>query len=175
MMLPGIDGLEVLRQIRCEGNDVPVMFCTANESVEDRVAAFAAGGNDYLTKPFRLAELVARLRVLVVHRRPAAVHREDATLTLGDLIMDEDERQVTRGGDLITLTATEFELLRYLMRNPRRILSRAQILDRVWSHNFGGSSNVVDLYISYLRKKIDTGREPMIHTARGAGYIIKAP
>jgi two-component system, OmpR family, response regulator len=172
MMLPDFDGLEVLRRIRTEQVDVPVLFLTARDSVEDRVAGLTAGGDDYVVKPFSLEEVVARLRGLL-RRYGAQLADGSSVLTVGDLTLDEDSREVTRGGDPITLTATEFELLRFLMRNPRRVLSKAQILDRVWNYDFGGQANVVELYISYLRKKVDAGREPMIHTMRGAGYVLK--
>jgi two-component system, OmpR family, response regulator len=172
MMLPDLTGLEVLRRLRAEVADVPVLFLTAKDAVEDRIAGLTAGGDDYVTKPFSLEEVVARLRGLM--RRATAVARSGSTmLVVGDLTLDEDSREVRRGGDLINLTATEYELLRYLMRNPRRVLSKAQILDRVWNYDFGGQANVVELYISYLRKKIDAGRAPMIHTMRGAGYVLK--
>ncbi|CCH68515.1 Putative two-component regulatory system (putative response regulator) [Phycicoccus elongatus Lp2] len=172
MMLPDFDGLEVLRRMRADSPAVPVLFLTAKDAVEDRVAGLTAGGDDYVTKPFSLEEVVARLRALM--RRTAVVADEASSLlVVGDLTMDEDSHEVTRGGDQINLTATEFELLRYLMRNPKRVLSKAQILDRVWNYDFGGQANVVELYISYLRKKIDAGREPMIHTMRGVGYVLK--
>jgi two-component system OmpR family response regulator len=172
VMLPDFDGLEVLRRIRAHQPDVPVLFLTARDAVEDRVAGLTAGGDDYVTKPFSIEELVARLRGLL--RRAGARRAESMNiLTVGDLELDEDSHEVHRAGDEISLTATEFELLRYLMRNPRRVLSKAQILDRVWNYDFGGQANVVELYISYLRKKIDHGRQPMIHTMRGAGYVLK--
>jgi len=171
MMLPDIDGLEVLRRLRGESPEVPVLFLTAKDAVEDRITGLTAGGDDYVTKPFSLEEVVARLRGLM--RRMGQAMRTDAQLIVGDLALDEDSHEVRRGSDLITLTATEFELLRYLMRNPRRVLSKSQILDRVWNYDFGGQANVVELYISYLRKKIDAGRAPMIHTMRGAGYVLK--
>jgi two-component system OmpR family response regulator len=172
-MLPDFDGLEVLRRVRSTNPGVPVLFLTAKDAVEDRVAGLTAGGDDYVTKPFSLEELVARLRGLM--RRAGATRVEErSVIRVGDLTMDEDSREVHRDGEEITLTATEFELLRFLMRNPRRVLSKAQILDRVWSYDFGGQANVVELYISYLRKKIDAGRDPMIHTMRGAGYVLKA-
>ncbi|MBA3250574.1 MAG: response regulator transcription factor [Geodermatophilaceae bacterium] len=173
MMLPDIDGLEVLRRLRNDTPSVPVLFLTARDAVEDRIAGLTAGGDDYVTKPFSLEEVVARVRALV-RRSGAAVARDDAVLTVGDLYLDEDSREVRRGGTEISLTATEFELLRFLMRNPRRVLSKAQILDRVWNYDFGGQANVVELYISYLRRKIDAGRAPMIHTMRGAGYVLRA-
>lgn len=172
MMLPDFDGLEVMRRVRAEQPDVPVIFLTAKDAVEDRVGGLTAGGDDYVTKPFSLEELIARLRGLL-RRSGATTVQPDSQLIVGDLILDEDSHEVTRAGEEITLTATEFELLRYLMRNPRRVLSKAQILDRVWHYDFGGQANVVELYISYLRKKIDAGREPMIHTLRGSGYMIK--
>ena len=172
VMLPDIDGFEVLRRIRANQPDVPVLFLTARDAVEDRVAGLTAGGDDYVTKPFSIEELVARLRGLM--RRAGARRVEDSNvLTVGDLELDEDSHEVWRDGDEIFLTATEFELLRFLMRNPRRVMSKAQILDRVWNYDFGGQANVVELYISYLRKKIDAGRAPMIHTMRGAGYVLK--
>ncbi len=172
MMLPDIDGLEVLRRMRAADPNIPVVFLTAKDAVEDRVAGLTAGGDDYVTKPFSLEEIVARVRALM-RRTAVIVHEADHVLVVGDLTLDEDSREVTRDGEEITLTATEFELLRYLMRNPKRVLSKAQILDRVWNYDFGGQANVVELYISYLRKKIDAGRKPMIHTMRGAGYVLK--
>ncbi|AJZ86344.2 response regulator transcription factor [Streptomyces sp. AgN23] len=172
VMLPDMDGLTVLGRLRRELPDVPVLFLTARDAVEDRIAGLTAGGDDYVTKPFSLEEVVARLRGLL-RRSGAAAARSESVLAVGDLILDEDSHEVSRGGREIHLTATEFELLRYLMRNPRRVLSKAQILDRVWSYDFGGQANVVELYISYLRRKIDAGRSPMIHTRRGAGYLIK--
>ena len=172
VMLPDFSGLEVLRRLRAELPHVCVLFLTARDAVEDRVAGITAGGDDYVTKPFSLEEVLARLRGLL---RRAGVARAQAgtQLAVADLTMDEDAREVRRGGELIDLTATEFELLRFLMRNPRRVLSKAQILDRVWNYDFGGQAHVVELYISYLRKKIDTGREPLIHTVRGVGYVLK--
>ncbi len=172
VMLPDLHGFDVLRRLHAELPELPVLFLTARDSVEDRVAGLTIGGDDYVTKPFSLEEVVARVRGLV--RRAGAVTGVDAsTLTVGDLVLDEDSREVRRGGEPVHLTATEFELLRYLMRNPRRVLSKAQILDRVWQHDFGGDGSVVELYVSYLRKKLDAGREPMIHTVRGAGYVLK--
>ena len=172
VMLPDMDGLEVLRKLRAHAPEVPVLFLTARDAVEDRIAGLTAGGDDYVTKPFSLEEVVARLRGLL--RRTNALARAETTvLTVGDLTLDEDSHEVRRAGQVIALTATEYELLRFLMRNPRRVLSKAQILDRVWNYDFGGQANVVELYISYLRKKIDAGRAPMIHTLRGAGYVLK--
>jgi two-component system OmpR family response regulator len=172
IMLPDLDGLEVLRRMRAEASEVPVLFLTAKDAVEDRVAGLTAGGDDYVTKPFSLEELVARLRGLL-RRAGMAAAKQGSELVVGDLVLDEDSHEVRRGGTDVELTATEFELLRFLMRNPRRVLSKAQILDRVWHYDFGGQSNVVEQYVSYLRKKIDAGRTPMIHTVRGAGYMLK--
>ncbi|MEH3034027.1 MAG: response regulator transcription factor [Aeromicrobium erythreum] len=172
-MLPDVDGLEVMRRLRSRDEHVPILFLTARDAVEDRIAGLTAGGDDYVTKPFSLEEVVARLRGLV-RRSGALSARQENVLVVGDLVLDEDSRDVTRAGEPVELTATEFELLRYLMRNPRRVLSKAQILDRVWNYDFGGQANVVELYISYLRKKIEAGRSPMIHTKRGAGYVLRA-
>ena len=172
MMLPDFDGLEVLRRIRAEQPDVPVIFLTAKDAVEDRIGGLTAGGDDYVTKPFSLEELIARLRGML-RRSGVSQARNEPTLVVGDLTLDEDSHEVTRAGQDVQLTATEFELLRFLMRNPKRVLSKAQILDRVWNYDFGGQANIVELYISYLRKKIDVDRSPMIHTMRGAGYVLR--
>ncbi len=172
IMLPDFDGLEVLRRVRAALPNVCVLFLTARDSVEDRVSGITAGGDDYVTKPFSLEEVLARLRGLL-RRAGMARARGGTEVVVGDLVMDEDAREVRRGGEVIELTATEFELLRFLMRNPRRVLSKAQILDRVWNYDFGGQAHVVELYISYLRKKIDAGRVPLIHTVRGVGYVLK--
>jgi len=171
IMLPDMDGLAVMHRLRADA-DTPVLFLTAKDAVADRVAGLTAGGDDYVTKPFSLEEVVARLRSLV-RRALAAGNASANRLVVGDLVMDEDSHEVRRGGVEINLTATEFELLRYLMRNPKRVLSKTQILDRVWKYDFGGQANVVEIYICYLRKKIDAGRAPMIHTLRGAGYVLK--
>ena len=167
---PGRFGL--IKPVDPSDPGVPVLFLTARDSVEDRISGLTVGADDYVTKPFSLEEVVARLRGLI-RRSRAADRRSDSVLVVGDLTLDEDSHEVSRAGQSIHLTATEFELLRFLMRNPRRVLSKAQILHRVWSYDFGGQANVVELYISYLRRKIDAGREPMIHTRRGAGYLIK--
>ena len=172
IMLPDFDGLEVMRRIHGRQANVPILFLTAKDAVEDRVAGLTAGGDDYVTKPFSLEEVVARLRALL-RRSGASAEQQDDLLEVGDLRMNEDSHEVWRGEDEIRLTATEFELLRYLMRNPKRVLSKPQILDRVWNYDFGGQANIVELYISYLRRKIDKGREPMIHTMRGVGYVLK--
>ncbi|HEY5844070.1 MAG TPA: response regulator transcription factor [Mycobacterium sp.] len=172
VMLPDMSGLDVLRRLREQNPRLPVLLLTAKDALEDRIAGLTAGGDDYVTKPFSIEEVVLRLRGLL---RRTGVTTEDsgAQVVVGDLVLDEDSHEVTRAGEAITLTSTEFELLRFMMRNSKRVLSKAQILDRVWSYDFGGRSNIVELYISYLRKKIDSGRDPMIHTLRGAGYVLK--
>ncbi|HEX4215477.1 MAG TPA: response regulator transcription factor [Candidatus Dormibacteraeota bacterium] len=174
LMLPDMSGLEVLRRLRADTPDLPVLMLTAKDSVQDRIAGLTAGGDDYVTKPFSVEEVVLRLRALV-RRSQLAVPADDSSLTVGELTLDEESREVWRAGTPVQLTATEFELLRFLMRNPRRVMSKAQILDRVWSYDFGGGDNIVELYISYLRKKIDAGREPLIHTVRGVGYVLRPP
>jgi two-component system, OmpR family, response regulator len=173
ILLPDMDGLEVLHRLRAETPEIPVLFLTAKDSLMDRIAGLTAGGDDYVTKPFSLEELVARLYGLMRRTRTAA-RSEPTPLVVGDLTLDEDSREVRRADELIALTATEFELLRFLMRNPRRVLSKIQILDHVWNYDFGGQTNIVELYISHLRKKINAGRKPMIHTVRGAGYVLRA-
>ncbi|MDA4893214.1 response regulator transcription factor [Streptomyces sp. MS2A] len=175
VMMPDLDGMGVLKRLRESGNMVPVLFLTAKDAVTDRIAGLTAGGDDYVTKPFSLEEVVARLRAVIRRSGGAASDAGDSVLQVGDLTLNEDSHEVMRGDTEIELTATEFELLRYLMRNERRVLSKSQILDRVWSYDFGGRSSVVELYISYLRKKIDAGRTPLIHTVRGVGYMIKSP
>ncbi|MEV7179970.1 response regulator transcription factor [Kitasatospora sp. NPDC093679] len=176
MMLPDLDGMEVLRRIHAARPEVRVLFLTARDAVEDRIAGIAAGGDDYVTKPFSLAEVVVRLRGLLRRTAPPAPAGQPPAhaLVLGDLVLDEQAREVTRGGEPIDLSPTEYALLAHLMHHPRQVLSKAQLLDAVWSYDFGGQAHVVELYISYLRKKIDAGRTPMIHTVRGAGYLIKA-
>jgi len=175
IMMPDLDGMSVLRRLRESGNLVPVLFLTAKDAVGDRISGLTAGGDDYVTKPFSLEEVIARLRAIIRRTGLAASDEGQSILRVGDLTLNEDSHEVERDGAEIELTATEFELLRYLMRNERRVLSKAQILDRVWSYDFGGKSSVVELYISYLRKKIDAGRTPLLHTVRGVGYMIKAP
>ena len=174
VMLPDIDGLHVLQRLRADGQEMPILFLTAKDSLDDRIAGLTAGGDDYVTKPFSLEELVARLRGLIRRSTIVIADSVDPQLRVGDLVLDEESYEVHRAGRLIELTATEFELLRFLMRNPRRVMSKAQILDRVWSYDFGGRSSIVEIYISYLRKKIDAGYEPMIHTIRSVGYMLKA-
>jgi two-component system OmpR family response regulator len=173
IMLPDFDGLEVMKRIRSAQKDVPVLFLTAKDDVKDRIAGLTAGGDDYVTKPFSIEELVARIRGIVRRTLVATVTHENPEIQVDDLVLNEETYEVFRGDTRVELTATEFELLRYLMRNPKRVLSKAQILDRVWSYDFGGRSSIVEIYISYLRKKIDTLGPALIHTVRGVGYVIR--
>ena len=172
IMLPDLDGYEVLHELRAASQHVCVLFLTARDSVDDRVAGISAGGDDYVTKPFSLQELLARARGLV-RRAGLAQAQMGNRIRVGDLLLDEDAHEVSRAGQTIELTATEFALLSFLARNSRRVMSKAQILDNVWDYDFGGQAHVVELYISYLRRKIDDGRAPMIHTVRGVGYVLK--
>ena len=173
IMLPDFDGLEVMKRIRSAQKDVPVLFLTAKDDVKDRIAGLTAGGDDYVTKPFSIEELVARIRGIVRRTLVATITHENPEIQVDDLVLNEETYEVFRGDTRVELTATEFELLRYLMRNPKRVLSKAQILDRVWSYDFGGRSSIVEIYISYLRKKIDTLGPALIHTVRGVGYVIR--
>lgn len=174
VQMPRMDGLETLERLRARDPHLPVLFLTARDAVADRVQGLRAGADDYVTKPFDLDEVAARVQGLL--RRAGKSQRErSALLTLADLTLDVDSHDVTRGGQPITLTNTEFELARYLMENAGVVLSKQKILDAVWSYDFGGQVNVVELYISYLRKKIDAGRPALIHTVRGAGYMMREP
>lgn len=171
VMMPGMDGIELLGKIREFAPKIPALYLTARDGVHDRIAGLAAGGDDYVTKPFSMEELMLRLHRLV--QRSGIASSDNAEIVVGDLVLNFDTREVTRGGIDIDLTATQWELLRYLMENARRVVSKPQILDQVWHYDFGGQANIVELYISYLRKKIDAGRSPMIHTVRGVGYVLK--
>ncbi len=173
VMLPDLDGFEVLKRLRSNGVQAPVLFLTARDATEDRVRGLTLGGDDYVVKPFSLEELVARLHALL-RRAGIARGQRNTVLQVADLVLDEEGREVRRGGELVQLTATEFELLRYLMLNARRVVSKAQILDRVWHYDFGGQANIVELYVGYLRRKLDRDREPLIHTVRGVGYVLRA-
>ncbi len=170
-MLPGFEGPEVLRKVRMFLPEVPVLFLTAKDAVEDRIEGLGIGADDYVAKPFSLEEVLLRLHKLV--ERSGASAADTAELVVGDLVLNTDSHDVTRAGVPISLTATEFDLLSYLMINARRVVSKAQILDNVWHYDFGGQANIVELYISYLRKKIEADWPPMIHTVRGAGYMLK--
>ena len=171
VMLPDIDGLEVARRIRADGLDIPVLFLSARDALEDKIAGFAAGGDDYVTKPFSLAEIVVRVRAIL--QRTAAAAPTGNQLQFADLVLDPDTREVTRAGTAIELTATEFNLLRFFLMNPQRVLSKSQILDHVWHYDFDGDSNILETYISYLRKKINKLGTPLIHTIRLVGYVLR--
>ena len=173
IMLPDLDGFEVTRRLRGDGVRVPVVFLTARDATEDKVTGLTIGGDDYVTKPFSLEELVARVRAVL--RRTRGDDDVSGRLQFGDLELDEDTHEVWRAGTSVALTATEFKLLRYLMLNARRVLSKAQILDHVWEYDFGGDANVVETYISYLRKKVDQIEPHLIHTVRGVGYTLRLP
>jgi two-component system OmpR family response regulator len=172
VMLGDIDGFEVARRVRASGNDAPIIFLTARDTTEDKIRGLSLGGDDYVTKPFSVEELVARVRAIL---RRAGTRADQGRLTFEDLELDEETREVFRGDEPIDLTDTEFRLLRYLMLNPRRALTRAQILDHVWNYDFGGDGRVLETYVSYLRKKVDRDRTPLIHTIRGVGYSLRAP
>ena len=172
VMLPDLDGLEVTRRLRADGITVPVLFLTARDSVEDKVAGLTIGGDDYVTKPFSLAEVVARTRA-ILRRTGADTAPDDGKLRFADVVMDEDTHEVWRAGSAIELTATEFNLLRFFLLNPRRVLSKSQILDNVWHYDFGGDPNVVETYVIYLRKKLDALGPPVIKTIRQAGYMLE--
>jgi two-component system, OmpR family, response regulator len=173
IMMPGLDGFEVARRLRNGSSGLPILFLTARDGTEDKVRGLTLGGDDYMTKPFSVEELVARIRAILRRVRPAAA--SPGRLSFSDLELDEDAHQVWRAGAEIELTATEFKLLRYLMLNVRRVLSKDQILDHVWNYDFGGNANIVETYISYLRRKIDGSGTPLIQTVRGVGYTIRLP
>ena len=172
VMLPDIDGFAVTRRLREHGRHMPIVFVTARDSVEDKVKGLTVGGDDYVTKPFSLEEVVARIRAVLRRTRPPT--DESSALTFEDLTLDEDSHEVSRAGRSIEVSPTEFKLLRYLMLNPGRVLSKSQILDHVWDYDFRGEMNIVESYISYLRRKIDVVGEPLIHTKRGVGYLLRS-
>jgi two-component system OmpR family response regulator len=173
VMLPDMEGFEVARRLSAEHAAVPILFLSARDNTADKVRGLTTGGDDYVTKPFSLEELIARVRNILRHR--GAIGESCSCLTFADLELDQDTREVSRGGRSIELTATEFRLLRYLMLNPRRVLTRGQLLDHVWSYDFGGDARVLETYISYLRKKIDAEEPSLLHTVRGVGYALRLP
>jgi two-component system OmpR family response regulator len=173
IMLPDLDGIEVTRRLRSDGIRVPVLFLTARDAVEDKVAGLTVGGDDYVTKPFSLAEIVARTHAIL--RRTGGETERDNRLRFADIEMDEDAHEVWRANQPIQLTATEFSLLRFFLLNPRRVLSKTQILDHVWHYDFGGDANIVETYVSYLRTKLDVLGPPVIHTIRLVGYALRDP
>jgi two-component system OmpR family response regulator len=171
VMLPDLDGLEVTRRLRSDGLRVPVLFLTARDALEDKVAGLTVGGDDYVTKPFALVEVIARVHAIL--RRSGAESEGEGVHRFADLELNENSHEVTRAGHAIQLTATEFNLLRYFLLNPRRVLSKSQILDHVWHYDFGGDGNVVETYVSYLRKKTNRYGPPLIHTIRLVGYSLR--
>jgi two-component system OmpR family response regulator len=173
VMLPDMDGFEVAERLGAQRGHVPIIFLTARDATEDKLRGLTSGGDDYVTKPFSLEELIARIRVIL--RRTGHAADASSVLRFEDLELDEDTREVTRGGRPVELTATEYRLLRFLLLNPRRVLTRAQILDHVWEYDFGGDARVLETYISYLRKKLDGDGPSLIHTARGVGYALRPP
>jgi two-component system, OmpR family, response regulator len=172
--MPDLDGLEVVRRMRADNIWTPVIFLTARDASEDKIAGLTVGGDDYLTKPFSLDELIARVRAMLRRAHLAAPAASSGVLRYADLMLDEDRFEVTRGARQISLTPTEFRLLRFLMLNAGRVVSKAQILDHVWEYDFGGDANVVETFISYLRKKVDVQDPPLIQTVRGFGYTLRS-
>ena len=173
VMLPDMDGFAVTKKLRDRGRLMPIVFVTARDSVDDKVAGLTVGGDDYVTKPFSLEEVVARIRAVL--RRTRGEVSEDAVLRFHDLELNEDSHEVRRGRRVIDVSPTEFKLLRYLLLNPNRVLSKQQILDHVWDYAFRGEAGIVESYISYLRRKIDTEEPHLIHTRRGVGYVLRLP
>ena len=175
VMMPGMDGFEVCKRIRSEGQNIGVLFLTAKDGMEDKVAGLTIGGDDYMTKPFSLEELVARLRALLRRIGVAEINTDDEKIRFADLELNEATHEVRRGGVLLEMSPTEFQLLRYLLINADRVVSKSQILDHVWQYDFRGDAGIVETYISYLRKKIDVFDPPLIHTVRGVGYRLRLP
>jgi two-component system, OmpR family, response regulator len=179
VMLPDLDGFDVAKRLRATGSRVPVLFLTARDAVEDRISGLSAGADDYVTKPFSLEEVVLRIRAILRRSQPEPAGEAPAAdagaLRYADLELDEDAHEVRRAGRLIDLSPTEFNLLRYLLINAGRVVSKAQILDRVWKYDFGGDGRIVESYVYYLRRKIDKSGPPLIHTVRGVGYALRLP
>ena len=173
IMLPDMEGFDVAQRLGAQRARVPIIFLTARDATDDKIRGLTLGGDDYVTKPFSLEELVARIRAIL--RRSGLAEPESSRLTFEDLELDEDAHEVTRDGHHVELTATEYRLLRYLMLNPRRVLTRAQLLEHVWEYDFGGDARVLETYVSYLRKKLDKHGPPLIHTVRGVGYALRQP
>ncbi|MCP2291894.1 response regulator transcription factor [Nocardia amikacinitolerans] len=175
VMMPGIDGFGLLPRLRADGIDAPVLFLTARDDVQDKVAGLTLGADDYITKPFSLEEVVARLRVVLRRAGHSAPAKESSRLRFEDIELDDDTHEVWKAGEPVALSPTEFTLLRYFMVNAGTVLSKPRILDHVWRYDFGGEVGVVETYVSYLRKKVDTGEQRLIHTLRGVGYVMRAP
>jgi two-component system, OmpR family, response regulator len=175
VMMPGLDGFGVVRRLRQSGRHTPVLFLTARDAAEDKVSGLTLGGDDYVTKPFSLDEVIARIRAVLRRTTGAQQVAQPPRLTFADIELDEESHEVIKAGELISLSPTEFKLLRYLMANAGRVLSKAQILDHVWNYDFNGDANVVESYISYLRRKVDTTDPRLLHTIRGVGYTLRLP
>lgn len=177
VMMPGMDGFGVLRRLRADGIDAPALFLTARDSLQDKITGLTLGGDDYVTKPFSLEEVVARLRV-ILRRSGKGANQEDGSprrLRFADIELDEDTHEVWKAGESVSLSPTEYTLLRYFVINAGTVLSKPKILDHVWRYDFGGDVNVVESYVSYLRRKIDTGEKRLLHTLRGVGYVLREP
>lgn len=175
VMMPGMDGFGVLRRMRADGVDAPALFLTARDSVSDKVTGLSLGADDYVTKPFSLEEVVARLRVILRRAGKDAEEERSPRLSFADIELDEETRECWKAGEPVSLSPTEFTLLRYFMINAGTVLSKPRILDHVWRYDFGGDVNVVESYVSYLRRKIDTGEKRLLHTLRGVGYVLREP
>jgi two-component system OmpR family response regulator len=173
VMLPDMEGFDVAQRLGAQRARVPIVFLTARDDTADKIRGLSIGGDDYVTKPFSLEELIARIRTIL--RRTGLAEPDSGRLVFEDLELDEETREVVRSGSLVDLTATEYRLLRYLMLNPRRVLTRAQLLEHVWKYDFGGDARVLETYVSYLRKKLDVHGPSLIHTVRGVGYALRAP
>jgi two-component system, OmpR family, response regulator len=175
VMMPGLDGFEVVRRLTAEGNRCPVLFLTARDGVEDKITGLTIGGDDYVTKPFSLDEVLARIRAVLRRAAAGPVSTATARLSFADIELDDDTHEVRKAGAPVALSPTEFKLLRYFLENTGRVLSKAQILDHVWNYDFGGDANVVESYVSYLRRKVDTTEPRLLHTLRGVGYVLRTP
>ncbi|GAA2055702.1 response regulator transcription factor [Williamsia deligens] len=175
VMMPGMDGFGLLRRLRADGVEAPALFLTARDSMEDKITGLTIGGDDYVTKPFSLEEVVARLRVILRRSGFGEKEPEPSRITFADIELDDDTHEVWKNGELVALSPTEFTLLRYFMINAGTVLSKPRILDHVWNYDFGGEVNVVESYVSYLRRKVDTGEKRLIHTLRGVGYVMREP
>ena len=174
-MLPDMDGFDVLRKLRSGADRVPVVFLTARDATEDKIAGLTLGGDDYVVKPFSLEEVLARVRAVLRRTSGGVENERTSLLTFADIELDEDSHEVRKDGEEVSLSPTEFKLLRYFMLNPGRVLSKAQILDHVWQYDFGGEAGIVESYVSYLRKKVDASEPRLLHTLRGVGYVLRMP
>ena len=175
VMMPDLDGFGLLRRLRSDGSRLPVLFLTARDGTEDKVTGLTLGGDDYVTKPFSLEEVLARIRAILRRNGPADPVTTSARLSFADIELDDDTHEVWKAGEVVALSPTEFKLLRYFLQNAGRVLSKAQILDHVWHYDFGGDANVVESYVSYLRRKMDTTDPRLLHTLRGVGYSLRLP